>query len=156
MANRQIVIPEGVIVDDCDMHIVMRWQYRVIVDSRTGYKRVVRGSTNKEKGTHATVHLAHDIIGRKPGFVIDHINGNTLDNRRSNLRYCTQSQNMINMKNQKNRSGYKGVYPTPYGTYIAALWREKKYYGVTCKTLEEAIAKRKEMERVYHGEFARS
>lgn len=59
-------------------------------------------------------HYAHRVIvamhtGEFPDMV-DHINGNGLDNRIENLRACTKSQNMMNMATPKhNTSGFKGV-----------------------------------------------
>lgn len=54
----------------------------------------------------------HRLIMSCPeGMVVDHINGDTLDNRRSNLRVCTRKQNQYNQKKHKGRrhSQYKGV-----------------------------------------------
>lgn len=49
------------------------------------------------------------ILGKRVG-IADHINSNTLDNRRKNLRICTSNQNAQNQSKQKNCSSvYKGV-----------------------------------------------
>lgn len=56
------------------------------------------------------VYMHREITGALRGEVVDHINHDTLDNRRSNLRRCTQSQNMANARIVKpTSSGYKGV-----------------------------------------------
>ena len=62
----------------------------------------------KENGK--TVYLHRFIMGTPKGMVTDHINGNTLDNRRKNLRVCTKSENNRNRAGDRNTSSkYKGV-----------------------------------------------
>lgn len=90
---------------------------------------------------------------------IDHINGSdTLyDNRKSNLRIATPSQNSINhKKTSRNKSGIVGVYQQ-HGSqkWIAQISKEnKKYYLGTFDTFEDAVKVRKEAELKYFGEFA--
>lgn len=62
------------------------------------------------KYRHAKLH--RDIASPPKGFIVDHINGNGLDNRRSNLRVCTQRENMHNTTRWRvnNTSGFIGVH----------------------------------------------
>lgn len=99
----------------------------------------------------------HRFIMNCPGDkVIDHINHNKLDNRKSNLRICTQQQNSINRsKTSRNTSGYVGVcYKPKINKWQAYITVDRKpvhlgYY----KNIEEAIEVRKQAEIKYFGEY---
>lgn len=66
--------------------------------------------------THQTL-LHQMIMGKKKGYIIDHINRDRLDNRRSNLRWVTPSQSLFNTSKRKNgTSQYKGVFVVKPGT----------------------------------------
>lgn len=72
----------------------------------------------------------HRIVAEAPeGLVVDHINGDTTDNRKENLRLCTNTQNTKNLRKQLNghTSKYKGVsYYTRDGTWevnVAGVYR---------------------------------
>lgn len=88
----------------------------------------VKKSTFKE---HQLVYLI--MVGPIPkGFEIDHKNGNSLDNRWSNIRLSDKTQNMGNQGLRKNnKSGYKGVYfSTHHGKYQAVLLHSGKRYNL--------------------------
>lgn len=91
------------------------------------------------------------------GMVIDHVNGDPLDNRRSNLRVCRQSQNCQNRKAQKNNKlGLKGVCKdTKKNLYRSSIMKDGKlvFLGYS-KTPEEAHEKYKKAAIELHGEFA--
>lgn len=88
----------------------------------------------------------------------DHINGDTLDNRRCNLRVATKSQNGMNRKiNCNNKSGFKGVrYHNRDKCYYAQITANgvKKHLG-TFDTPEQAYDAYCKAALELHGEFAR-
>jgi hypothetical protein len=90
---------------------------------------------------------------------VDHINGNTLDNRRENLRVCTQQQNMQNSKKRRtNTSGYKGVsWHKRDKKYRAQIRKDGKNKSLGCfDTPQEAHQAYCEASQELHGEFARA
>jgi hypothetical protein len=63
-----------------------------------------------EQGVRKRVYLHRWLLEAQPGQIVDHIDGNKLNNRRSNLRLVTRSQNQANRRHNRNsRSRYKGV-----------------------------------------------
>jgi len=89
--------------------------------------------------------------------VVDHINHNTLDNRKENLRICTRSENLRNCKKYKNGyvSKYKGLNLLPSGNFqVRIQYNKKPLWLGTYKTEKEAaeIYNKKALE--LFGEFA--
>ena len=96
MKEIQLTGGEICLVDDEDFDFVSKIKWHIDSD---GYAR------------HGSKRM-HRIIANTPkGMETDHINREKLDNRRSNLRVCTQHENQMNRGKQKNnKSGYKGVF----------------------------------------------
>lgn len=95
--------------------------------------------------------------GDWPTHDLDHINGVRDDNRLSNLRPATRSQNLMNTRlRSDNTTGVKGV-RIKRGKYQARIKVNGKEISVgTYASLEEASAARREAERKIHGMFARA
>jgi len=93
------------------------------------------------------------IYGFLPNTTIDHINGNRLDNKLSNLRVATLSENLQNRGPQKNNtSGYKGVsFHATSKKWVAwiCIKKIKKYLGIY-KTPELAYAAYCEAQSKFH------
>jgi len=91
------------------------------------------------------------------GCLVDHINGDGLDNRRANLRLATPSQNNCNKPGFNKSSKYKGVSRTDLKK---KQWRAVIHYnnemihlGRFCNEVAAAKAYDKAAKK-YHGEFA--
>lgn len=93
------------LVDDEDYDFLSQFKCSVF-EARKGSFYAI-----KTKPINGTRYIHRILINAKPGYEVDHINGNGLDNRRCNLRIATPSQNRMNRGKQRNNtSGYKGVY----------------------------------------------
>jgi len=93
--------------------------------------------------------LHHLILDKKKGLDIDHINHDTLDNRKQNLRHCTRSQNMMNTKNVKGYCWYKIT--NKWLAYIKI--NNKSIHLGYFKNEKDAIKARREAEKKYFKEF---
>lgn len=115
-------------------------------------------------GSHrATLHrlILSRMLGRPltSTEMVDHINGNGLDNRRENLRLATASQNQQNRgKQQNNTCGVKGVYwDKQHKRWRARIWCNGQSIHIGFfTTLEEAAAAYCVKARELFGEFARA
>jgi len=107
------------------------------------------------KGQKQKHILMHRFLMKTPdGMVCDHINHNTLDNQKRNLRNCTFLENAWNKKKYKtNTTGVKGV-RFQQGKYDAQLIvRGVVVFRARFETKEEAEAAYEREARKHHGEF---
>lgn len=107
---------------------------------------------------HSKLGLLHRfLMNPSDDTVVDHINRNPLDNRRENLRICTQHENSFNQSiRSDNTSGTTGVSwrkeKNKWYAYIRVNGK-KKHLGYF-NTKEEAAEARRQAEIEYFGEFA--
>lgn len=120
-------------------------------DYRWSYDRYVRNIS--------FVGMLHRfVMNCTDNMVVDHINGDTLDNRKSNLRICNISQNAMNQKTStRNKSGHKGIFwEKSRNKWRATINIDKKQIMIgRYNTLEEAIQARRQAEIDYYGEYRR-
>ena len=113
------------------------------------------GVKRKDKGG-VTVLMYRYLMAPPEGYVVDHINNDPLDNRRLNLRRCTNARNMMNKrKYAKNKSGYKGVSLEVSGRYVAQISVKGKTQRLgTFDTPKEAAKAYDAAALLHYREFA--
>jgi hypothetical protein len=150
---KEIKLSQGkvALVDDGDFEWLNQWRWAAHKNGYVFYVvRVVYTPTPK------TIQIHRLITNAPKGMVVDHINGDGLDNRRENLRLCTVAENNKNRRrNSNNTSGYKGVRRDTY-KYKAAIKSENKliHLGMFSSPEDAARAYDKAAKEIF-GKFAK-
>lgn len=156
---KEIQLTQGkvALVDDEDFERISihKWQAFNSHKYRGGQYFIAR---HHATNGHIMMHrLIAGLNFKDKNLVVDHINHNTLDNRKSNLRVCTKADNSRNCILPKhNTSGFKGVWQDKRnGTWKACLsiLGCNKHVG-TFFTKEEAARAYDEAAKKHYGEFA--
>lgn len=153
---KEIKLTQGkvALIDDEDFDRVNSFKWFAVMHRSTFYARRIV----KNNGIQKTIHMHRFIMNCPNDKQIDHIDGNGLNNIKSNLRTCTNNQNLCNRgMNKNNTSNYKGV------NYFRRdkKWRARitingceKHLGLFDTKEDAAQAYNIAAER-YHGEFAK-
>jgi HNH endonuclease len=141
------------IVDAEDFERLSKWHWFAVWSTQT--ETFYANRSGGKRGS-LQIRLHHEVLGSKER--TDHRNGDTLDNRKENLRPCTNAQNMANRGPQRNSpTQFRGVhFLTKRNRWNAYIYINKKPRHIgDYKTLEEAAGAFDEVIYYRFGEFAR-
>ena len=145
-----------ILYDEIDSELISKHSWYVTTYKHTSYayRHVYLGS-----GKRRNIRLHREIMGvLDDKFIVDHINGNGLDNRRANLRVCTKQQNNRNKSKNINSIGPKCVEflkqckHKKYRAYITI--DNKRVHIGRFETAEEAQAAYNKKSLEVFGEFS--
>lgn len=151
------------IVDDADFKFLTQWKWSAM-KRRRGLGWYAVRTTWKGGRTDACFFMHRVLVGAEPGQMVDHRDGDGLNNRRSNLRIATQAQNNANARKHRMKAGkpcaspYKGVSkcgskPNPWKAIITVSGR-MIHLGVF-PTQKAAARAYDAAARLHYGEFAK-
>ena len=144
-----------VLVDDEDLPDLAR--YRWTATHRPNGRIYAYRQHRDEHGKYRSTYMHRQITAAPPGFDVDHVNGNTLDNTRANLRVCTRAQNIANASKTRGNSIYKGVHQLAVsGKWKASIRANGRNHHLGHFDSEVAAAQAyDEAARALHGEYAK-
>lgn len=150
MATVQLTQGKVALIDDADLELVSQYKW-FHARSGTGYAQ----NSTRENGRTRSIQMHRLIMSPAAGMFVDHINGDTLDNRRSNLRVCTRTENARNRRGT-NKHGFKGVYKVD-GKFQATIYKDGHNKSLGYYATVEAAARAYNQAAIeYFGDFART
>lgn len=144
-----------VLIDKADIEKIKPFKWTIKKDKRNFYIRAYTREGSQRK--HIQLHRL--IMGFPYNKQIDHINRNSLDNRKCNLRVVTNAENCRNRKMPlNNKSGHIGVFfekekALKWSAYITFNGKRKRLGNYNTK--DEAITARQEAENLYFANRAK-
>jgi len=157
---KEIKLTKGQVatVDDEDFERLSQFKWHAL--KRRASFCAVREDWNGGRKKRKTILMHREILAAPSDLVVDHINGNPLDNCRINLRLATKQQNSCNRnRSQKNNKlGVKGVsWHKRCGKYKSAIqYNRKSMHLGLFASLDDADKAYRDAEIKYFGEFART
>lgn len=153
---KEIQLTQGkfAIVDDEDYEYLNQFKWHASkLNGKFYARRYIKLSNPNIK-----ILMHRDVMKPERRYVIDHVDGNTLNNKKNNLRICTNAENIRNSKiSINNTSGFKGVYWNKQN----AKWRafitlnyKRIWLGNFINPIDAAEAYN-EAAIKFHGEFAK-
>jgi hypothetical protein len=144
---REIVLTRGhvALVDDGDYESLVDVNWLFTDNGNGNFYAVRKPRAGIDPPKPSSIYMHRELLKPADGLLIDHINGNGLDNRRQNLRLATKAENMRNRGPVKNFA-FKGIYRV-----------SDECWGVQCtgfSTPEEAARAYDSISILAHGEFA--
>lgn len=143
-------------VDNCDYKVLMCFKWSAYKAYGLGNKYRVHAGV-KINGNWKTVELSRAIMFPSKEKMVDHRNGDPLDNRRSNLRICTRSENMGNsvLHKKDHSTGIKGIYKYGNKWLVRGVMKDgvRRFVGsFACPAVAKASYNTEAL--ALHGEFA--
>lgn len=156
---KEIVLNNGnvCLVDTTEFEELSKYKWGSV---GTKFMYAARGT--KKQGKYTKILMHREITKAKQNEIVDHINGNTLDNRKQNLRLTDRAGNTKNsLKRSDGSSKYKGVRKSylskngPRYSVRIQISKSKRIFVGYFKSEVEAAKAYNEAAIKYFGEFAR-
>ena len=130
-------------------------------DALSKYSWVQRGPDQRYAYAYAKIggvirSMHREVMNAVPGQIVDHINHDPLDNRKSNLRFATHSENIsASIRVKKPKSGYRGVHRVTLRKFKARICHNgEEIFGKQRDCIIQAAHDYDALARELKGEFA--